>query len=88
VSSSSPSGLSSNYEPLNDCSVYLWWLLMTVYLVVSRPLHIAVAKGTVAAVDSIISIMLSLGVSLDYCNNLHQVCECSLKCTCVSSEIV
>jgi len=38
-----------------------------------RPLHIAVARGTVAAVDSIISIMLSLGVSLDYCNKLQQV---------------
>ena len=45
------------------------------FMVACRPLHIAVAKGTVAAVNSIISIMLSLGASLDYCNNLHQVSE-------------
>lgn len=36
------------------------------------PLHIAVAKGTAAAVESIISVMLSVGISLDYCNNRHQ----------------
>jgi len=42
-------------------------------LAACRPLHIAVAKGTIAAVDSIIAIMLSLGASLDYCNNLQQV---------------
>jgi len=46
---------------------------MTMYLTVFRPLHIAVAKGTAAAVESIISVMLSFGVSLDYCNNRQQV---------------
>jgi len=45
-------------------------------LAVCRPLHIAVAKGTAAAVESIISVMLSVGISLDYCNNRHQVSCC------------
>jgi len=47
---------------------------------VFRPLHIAVAKGTAAAVDSIISVMLSLGVSLDYCNNRQQVSHFFITC--------